>query len=127
MGQLIEISTEKFKFKARLNNSITSEKLRGILPVESKVSRWGEEIYFSIPLHEEIENGKEVMEIGDIAYWPPGNAFCIFFGRTPASTGNEPRAASEVTVLGKLENADPVILGKVRSGEKIEIREVLII
>ena len=123
MSHLIEIHTEKYKFRAKLNSSLSSEKLTGILPVKSVVNRWGDEIYFSIPLEVEIENGKESMEIGDIAFWPPGNAFCIFFGKTPASTDDKPRAASPVTVLGKLTDIEPDILRKVRSGETIEIRK----
>ena len=63
------------------------------------------------------------MEIGDIAFWPPGNAFCIFFGKTPASTDDKPRAAGPVTFLGKLTDAEPDMLRKVKSGEKIEIKK----
>ncbi len=123
MNCVIEIITEKYKFKAKLNNSDISEKLCGILPVKSIINRWGAEIYFSIPLYSKIENGQDVLEIGDIAYWPPGNCLCIFFGRTPASIGDEPRAADKVMVIGKLENFDTDLLNTIKNGEKIEIRK----
>ncbi|MCZ7393110.1 MAG: cyclophilin-like fold protein, partial [Candidatus Methanoperedens sp.] len=72
------------------------------LPFESTAHRWGEEIYFDIPLDLKLENGKEVLDVGDIAYWPPGKNMCIFFGPTPSSKGGEVRAYSAVSVFGKV-------------------------
>ena len=77
-------------------------------------------------LHEEFQpseaedGAKAVVEMGDLGYWPPGHAFCIFFGPTPASRGDECRAASVVNVVGKLEG-DPTIFKKVRAGTRVTI------
>ena len=93
------------------------------LPIEARGSTWGEEIYFSIPVQLSEENGKEVVELGDIAYWPPGKAFCIFFGKTPASTGDAPRAASPVNPLGRVAGDAKAFLG-VPGGAEIRIERV---
>jgi len=123
MFRKIDIITEKYRFKAELNNMETSQKLLEVLPIKSSVNRWGNEIYFSIPLKAELEDGKEILNKGDIAFWPPGNAFCIFFGKTPASDNDKPRAASPVTVLGKIiDKKNLADLKKIGSGEKINIR-----
>jgi len=90
------------------------------LPIESSANRWGDEVYFDIPVKVEAENAQQEVEIGDIAYWPAGNGFCIFFGPTPVSKGDKPRAYSPVNVFGKVVG-DPSIFRKVKSGEKIEV------
>jgi hypothetical protein len=64
---------------------------------------WGDEIYFSIRVYLDLEEGREIMELGELAYWPPGNAFCVFYGRTPASMDERPRAASAASPVGKIE------------------------
>jgi len=90
------------------------------LPLEAKANTWGDEIYFSIPVDAEEENPKEVVDMGDIGYWPPGNAFCIFFGPTPASRGNEIRPASAVNVFGRIIE-DPKVFTKVEAGEIVRV------
>lgn len=126
MTKEIYIILGKHKIKAELNDSKTAEKILDILPIKSIANRWGDEIYFSIPLKAELENEKEVMEVGEIAYWPPGTSFCIFFGKTPASEDEKPKAASSVTPLGKIaDKKDVKLLKEIRSGEKIEIRAAL--
>ena len=118
----IKIVTEKFSIKALLNETRTAEKLIEILPTSSNVNRWGDEIYFSIPLNADIEDGVEEVDVGAVAFWPPGSALCIFFGPTPASTGDKPRAASPVTVIGNIIDTDAVNkLKETRDGEKIEV------
>ena len=103
---------------AELNDTATAKAIWNALPIEARASTWGDEIYFSIPVYLEEENAQEVVEKGDLGYWPPGNAFCIFFGRTPASRGDEIRPASPVNVVGRMEG-DPTIFERVRSGEKV--------
>ena len=90
--------------------------------MEGRVNTWGEEIYFSIPVDVGLENAKAVVSEGDLGYWPPGNAFCIFFGLTPASQGDEIRPASPVNVFGKI-IGDAKAFKKVRSGAKIIIEK----
>jgi hypothetical protein len=101
-------------------NPDTAKKIWEALPIEARANTWGDEIYFGIPVEADPENPREVVELGDLAYWPPGNAFCIFFGRTPASRGDEIRPASAVNVFGKVEG-DPKVFKKVRSGERVRI------
>jgi hypothetical protein len=73
------------------------------LPIKARGNRWGEEIYFEIPVEADLEaDARDVLEAGELGYWPSGNAFCIFFGRTPASRGDEIRAASAVNIIGKI-------------------------
>ncbi|MBC8263687.1 MAG: hypothetical protein H8E47_06150 [Anaerolineales bacterium] len=107
---------------AELDETATAEAIWDALPIEARANTWGDEIYFSIPVHLEEENAQEVVEKGDLGYWPVGNAFCIFFGRTPASRGDEIRPASPVNVFGRLEG-DPTIFKGVRSGEKVALEQ----
>ena len=123
MANKIEVIIKNHNFKVKLNNSKTSQKILSILPVTSYLSTWGNEIYFSIPMEVELENGVETLDIGTVAFWPPGNALCIFFGKTPASIGEKPQAASPVTIVGSVEDKKSLLdLKKVKSGEKIEVK-----
>ena len=116
----INILTGKLGIKVQLNETKTAKELLEILPISSNVNRWGDEIYFSISLKADIENGIEEVDIGTVAFWPPGSALCIFFGKTPVSQGDKPQAASPVTVIGNIINIEIIKeLGKVRNGEKI--------
>ncbi len=116
----INILTGQIDIKVQLNETKTAKELLEILPISSNVNTWGDEIYFSIPLKADIENGIEEVDIGTVAFWPPGSALCIFFGKTPASQGNKPQAASPITVIGNIINIEIIReLKKVRSGEKI--------
>ena len=122
MSKKIKILSKKYEFLVELNNSKTSQKIIKKLPITSTANRWGDEIYFKIPVESELENGIEILEIGLVAFWPPGNAFCIFFGTTPASTSNKPQAASPVNILGKIINKKSLSdLKKISNGDKIEL------
>ncbi|MEX2683020.1 MAG: cyclophilin-like family protein [Candidatus Sigynarchaeota archaeon] len=86
----------------------TIEKIEKSLPLDLDLSRWGDELYGAIPVEAEPENPQEECEIGEVAYWLDGPAFCILFGRTPASRGPKPRLISPGNVFGKIEG-DPSI------------------
>ena len=86
-------------------------------------STWGDEIYFGIPVKVAAESPQETVAMGDLAYWPPGSAFCIFFGPTPASRGQEIRPASEVDVFGRIDG-DATVFKKVRSGTPVVVERV---
>ncbi|MEM2921536.1 MAG: cyclophilin-like fold protein [Candidatus Bathyarchaeia archaeon] len=101
-------------------NPKTAKAIIAALPIKGRASRWGDEIYFSIGISIPQENAKQDVEVGDLAYWPPGEGFCIFFGRTPASIGDKPRAASPVNVFGKV-IGDVKVFRSVRSGEEVTI------
>ena len=90
------------------------------LPFETRANTWGDEIYFSIPVRLGEENAQETVDLGDVGYWPPGQSFCIFFGPTPISRGDEIRPADPVNVFGKVKG-DPKIFKKVKSGDGIRI------
>jgi hypothetical protein len=120
MNRTINIKVGAIELKAALNNSTTAGAVWDALPFESRANLWGDEIYFSVPLSLELENGQETVQSGDLGYWPTGNAFCIFFGPTPASRGNEIRPASAVTVLGKIAG-DATVLKQVTAGTKVTV------
>ncbi len=113
--------------EAELTDEFSPETFRKIvnaLPIESVAYRWGKEVYFSTPVQASEENARETVEKGTIAFWPPGNALCIFWGPTPASrTPDEIRPASPVNVLGKI-LGNPDVFDKVRSGEKILVERI---
>lgn len=98
----------------------TAKAIMEALPLEARAYTWGDEIYFTIPVDADPENPQEVVEMGDLGYWPPGGAFCIFFGRTPASRGDEIRPASPVNVFGRVDS-DPRVFKKVRGGDRVRI------
>lgn len=125
MNKYIKIISKNFEFLVELNNSKTSQEILKKLPIVSRANRWGDEIYFQIPVYSELENGIDILDIGSVAYWPPGNAFCIFFGKTPASTGDKPQVASPVTVIGKIIGDKSLPdLKKISDGDIIELRIV---
>ena len=114
----IRIEARPIEMEAVLNDSKTADALWDALPLEAHGSTWGDEIYFSIGVRAAEEDPQETVELGDIGYWPPGSAFCIFFGPTPMSRGEEIRPASAVTVFGKIVG-DATILKKASSGAQI--------
>ena len=122
MANKIKISAGNVSMEAELNDSSTAHMIWNALPIEKHGNTWGDEIYFSIPVRAQEENAKAVVEKGDIAYWPPGSAFCIFFGPTPASSGDEIRPASPVNVVGKL-LGDSEKFKSVSHGEKVIIEK----
>ncbi len=102
MSTSLSIKIEGRIFSAELNDSPAAELLLEALPLTVRMSRWGEEFYgdCGLAIHADA-SARELLEVGEIAYWPPGSALCFFFGPTPASTDERPRAASAVVPLGK--------------------------
>jgi hypothetical protein len=99
----IVITAGSIRLEAELNDTFTAKAISNILPITAAANTWGDEIYFPMPITLELENGQEVVDLGDLGYWPPGGAFCIFYGPTPASQGDEIRPASAVTIIGKVQ------------------------
>ena len=116
----IKITAGGVCLPAVLNDSATAKGILRALPIEARANRWGEEIYFRIPVATGAENPQELVARGDLAYWPPGQAFCIFFGPTPASVGDEIRPASAVNVVGRIAG-DATLFRRVRDGERVKI------
>ena len=122
MSRKIIVKVENIRVDAELNDSETARKIWEALPIESKVNTWGDEIYFPIPIKIGLENAKAVVSEGDLGYWPSGTAFCIFFGPTPMSRGEEIRPASPVNVFGRI-IGDSKIFKKTTSGANIIIEK----
>ena len=114
-GELIAVAT--------LNDSVSAQAIWEALPLEGGANVWGDEIYFRIPVALAEDEAQEVVELGDLGYWPPGNAFCIFFGPTPMSRGNEIRPASPVNVFGKIDG-DATAFKRVPSGTQVLIERI---
>jgi hypothetical protein len=121
MGRRIKVTVDDVEVYGELNEAETADLIWKGLPIESQINTWGDEIYFSIPIQATLEDtAREVVELGDMGYWPPGNAFCIFFGPTPNSRGDEIRPASSVNVFGKVVG-DPTVLKGVRTGASVRV------
>lgn len=120
MPRKISIRAGAVQATATLNDTQTADAIWEALPITARANTWGDEIYFSIPVESTSEQGQEVVEPGDLGYWPPGTAFCIFFGPTPASRGDEIRPASAVVVFGRIEG-DAKVFKKVPLGARVDI------
>ncbi len=122
MERTIRIKIDGIEVEATLNNSRTAQAIWEALPIVTQINTWGDEVYFAIPVKLELEKGQELVAVGDLGYWPTGNAFCIFFGPTPMSRGEEIRPASAVSVFGKVVG-DATVLRKAGSGSQITVEE----
>ncbi len=120
MGKNVIIKADGVQVTATLNTTATAQAIWEALPLSGEANRWGDEVYFAIPLKLKAEAQQEVLEAGDLGYWPPGQAFCIFFGPTPASQGEEIRPASAVNVFGSVTSHTDV-LKEVKQGAAIII------
>ena len=117
----IQIAANEITMTATLSENETAQTIFDALPIEGVVNRWGEEIYFSIPVElPEASDARQEMAVGELGYWPPGTAFCIFFGPTPASHDQTPRAASNVNPFGMIDG-DATRFTSVRDGETITL------
>jgi hypothetical protein len=124
MSQAIRIKAGAFILQAELNDSPTAAAISAALPVRGRGNRWGDEIYFRIPVSQEpADDACADVQVGELAYWPPGQAFCIFFGRTPMSVGPQPRAASPVNVVGRVKG-DASQLRQVPDGTEVLLEKL---
>jgi len=114
----MRISAGPMAAYATLNGTHVADEVWLALPLEVRMQTWGDELYGSVPLTLPLESPQEEVDLGALAFWPPGHALCIFFGPTPASSGDEPRAASAVTVFGHVDG-DPGVFRLVKSGERV--------
>jgi uncharacterized protein len=118
---IITISVNDILLEAELGTSATAVKILEALPFESIVNTWGDEIYFTIPVAVQQEpDARAEVEIGELAYWPMGKAFCIFFGPTPVSRDDKPRAYSPVNVFGRV-LGDATALKGITNGARIRV------
>lgn len=120
MPVAIRITAGDVEVTGELDDSDCGKMIAEALPIEAEASTWGEEIYFSIDVDCPGEDMQAAVEIGDLGYWPPGSAFCMFFGMTPMSTADEIRPASPVMVIGSMEG-DLEALKTVGAGAPVSI------
>ena len=117
----ILITISNLSVSAELNNSVSADKIWEALPLSGSANVWGDEIYFEIPVSlKEVSDAQQEVEVGTLAYWPPGSALCVFFGKTPVSTSDKPKAYSPVNVLG-LVDGDSRAFKIVEAGDQIVI------
>jgi hypothetical protein len=124
MTNQILIKAGSVSLTATLCQNETAQAIFEALPIEGHANRWGDEIYFSIPIQlDEAEDARQEMEVGELGFWPVGAAFCIFFGRTPVSQGEAPRAYSNVNPFGKIDG-DATLLRSVEDGTSVQVTVV---
>lgn len=104
-------------------NPHTAESIVRNLPIVGEAVRWGDEVYFITDVEIPEENGRQDVEVGEVAFWPAGKAIAVFFGRTPVSISDKPRAFENVNVFGKLDD-DPSQLTRVESQDRIAIQGI---
>jgi hypothetical protein len=117
----ITIKFDELTIQAQLNESPTAGAIWDALPIEGWVNTWGEEIYFEIPVDMPQEpDAREIVAVGELGYWPVGRAFCIFFGPTPVSTDEKPRAYSPVNIIGQI-LSDASELKEIKDGKRVRV------
>ena len=116
----IKVTAGSVEVTAELYDTPTAELVWDALPITASGSTWGDEIYFRTPVSAEEQDAVPTVEMGAVAYWPPGQAICLFFGPTPMSRGDEIRPASPVNVFGRIVG-DPTVLKAVSSGSEVRV------
>ncbi len=123
MPEAIHITVGEITLDAELNDSNTAAQILDVLPLTCSFNTWGDEIYFAIPVDADPEDPQETVALNDLGYWPPGQAFCIFYGQTPASVGDEIRPASPVNPIGRV-LGDATVLKDVSGVREISLEKV---
>lgn len=123
MERIIRITAGEVSAIAEINETETANAIWEALPIEGRANIWGEEIYFAIPvILPEAEDARQDMDVGELGFWPTGNAFCIFYGPTPVSDGDKPRAYSNVNPFGRIRGDAKAFLS-VMDGEQIKVEQ----
>lgn len=121
MSRKITITAGSVKVEALLNDSPTAQQIWEALPITGRANVWGDEIYFEIPVRaEQAPDARAEVEVGELGYWPLGHAFCIFFGPTPVSTDERPRAYSPVNIVGRV-LGDAALFRRVPAGSTVTL------
>ena len=124
MPTQIKITVKNIELGAEFFDSECAKAISNSLPIETGFNTWGDEFYFEIPVKKPLDETATIdVKIGDIGYWPPGNALCIFFGPTPISKGTDPVPASEVNIVGRI-NGDVSVLKNVKDSKTISIERI---
>ena len=119
----ITITVGNLTIDAILNDTEMANSIWDSLPISGSANVWGDEIYFSIPVDAtEDSNASDLVSSGDIAFWPPGSAICLFFGETPISAPGDIRPASPTNIMGKI-NGDLDKLKSVSGGAELKVKK----
>ncbi|MGO9613591.1 MAG: cyclophilin-like fold protein [Dissulfurispiraceae bacterium] len=120
----IKILIKEVSLEAELSETSAAKAIVAALPICAELNEWGDEFYFEIPVVMPLDETATLkVSVGDIGYWPPGNALTIFFGPTPMSKGPEPRPASPVNIVGKI-TGDATLLRRAKGATKVRIETV---
>jgi len=123
MGTPVRITAGVVSVNAELGDTALAKRIAEKLPIETAPSVWGDEFYFGIPVRSGLdETATSALAVGDIGYWPPGNAMAIFFGPTPMSSGAAPVPASDVCLIGRITD-DATLLRKAKGARTIRIEK----
>ena len=117
----LQITVGEVVIRAELFETPTADAIYEATPLEAAAATWGEEVYFQthVSLPREAD-ARDVVEPGELAYWPSGDAIAIGFGRTPISQGGECRLASPCNVWGRALD-DVRALKAVRAGAPVRV------
>lgn len=125
MQTRVKITAKNVVVEAEFSDTACAKAILERLPLEASPNEWGDEFYFEVPVRSPLDKtATRTVKIGDIGYWPPGNALAIFFGPTPLSRGNDPVPAGEVNLVGKIQG-DAVSLRKAKGVSTIRLEKVL--
>ncbi len=117
----VRITIGDIELEGELFDTPTARKVYRSLPLESEVNRWGDEVYFYVPVEAELEeDAREEQEVGNICFWCAGRAIAIFFGPTPVSISGEPRAVEPVNLIGRV-TGDVSVLRKAKDGDRVRV------
>ncbi len=124
MGHPIQITLGDVSLEAELNDSETAREIYEALPLETSASRWGDEFYFSTPVQRSAAaDARAEFAVGELGYWPPGSAFCIFFGPTPVSRGDVPTMANPGNPIGHItDDVEP--LKSISGGVEVRVEAI---
>ena len=126
MAKLKMVFDDKLEVVVSLREDVTPtvEALLDAAPFAASANRWGDEVYFEAPSSAGLEeDARDEMSVGEVAFWPDGNAIAVFFGPTPVSKADEPRAYSPCNIVGRVDG-DAQVLKAVQSGAKVRVSKL---
>ena len=120
----IKIEFLKHSIEVELDDTYTSRKIWDSCPIKSITNIWGNEVYFKTDIEViKDKTAKDVINLGEIAFWVEGSSIAIGFGPTPISISDEIRLVTKANIIGKT-TADLSLLSMVNSGEIVIVERI---